>query len=112
MPRFARFSQKPYLVLITAGSRLEAGKIAKTLLSKKLAACVSLLSGVDSLFRWKGKIDRAREFQLIIKTDKRFLKPIEKVVRGLHSYEVPEIIGWPIAWGSRAYLDWISESLA
>src|SRR5271156_67254 len=100
------------LVLVTCGSRSEARKIARSLVGQRLAACVSEMAvPVASTYRWKGKVESAEEVLLRIKTSKRRFAAVRDAVRKLHSYEVPEIIALPIAAGSRAYLDWIAESV-
>ena len=98
-------------VFITASDRKEARRIAEGLLKARLAACVNVVSGVESYFRWKGKVERAKECLLIAKTEKSRLKKLIKLVKSLHSYEVPEIIALPVNSGEKAYLDWIDESL-
>jgi periplasmic divalent cation tolerance protein len=97
------------VVFITAGSKEEAEKIASGLLVDKLAVCVNIIENVDSHFWWQGKLDRAKEALLIIKTRKSLFNKLEKKVKSLHSYEVPEIIALPIAAGNKPYLDWINE---
>jgi periplasmic divalent cation tolerance protein len=100
------------LVLVTCGSRKEARKIARVLVRRRLAACVNEIGvPVASTFRWKVKVESAKEFLLLIKTSKRRFASVRDAVRKLHSYEVPEIIALPIAAGSRVYLDWIAESV-
>jgi periplasmic divalent cation tolerance protein len=100
------------LVLVTCGSRKEARKIARVLVGQRLAACVSAIGvPLASTYRWKGKVESAKEFLLLIKTSRRRFAAVREVVRELHSYEVPEIIALPIAAGSRIYLDWISASV-
>ena len=101
-----------YLVIfITAPGRKEAVKLSKALLAKKLVACVNIVGKVESFFRWKGKIDRSSECLLIVKSTKAKLGKITEVVKTLHSYEVPEIIGLPIIGGNKTYLDWIDDSI-
>ena len=109
-----RKSQKvqPFLLLTTVSSRKEATKLGQVLLRHKRAACVNIIPGVNSLFWWKGSVDRAREFLLLIKTDRRQLSKVEKLIRDHHSYEVPEMIGWPIRWGHKPYLKWLSTSVS
>ncbi|MBI4372258.1 MAG: divalent-cation tolerance protein CutA [Candidatus Omnitrophica bacterium] len=102
---------KPYLVFSTVGSPKEGKKIASVLVREKLAACVNVIPGVFSVFKWRGKMDHARELLLIVKTDVRHLKKIEQTIRKHHSYQVPEIIGWPLAWGHQPYLDWLRDSV-
>jgi len=99
------------VVFITAGTKKEAEIIANALLSEKKAACVSIVPRVDSLFWWQGKIDSATEVLLVVKTESRLLETIVKLVKKLHSYDVPEIIALPITGGNEEYLKWISESL-
>ena len=100
------------LVLVTCGSRKEARKIARALVEQRLAACVSEIGvPVASTYRWKGRMESAEEFLLLIKTSKKRFAAVRDAVGELHSYEVPEIIALPIAAGSRAYLDWIASSV-
>lgn len=98
------------VVFITAKDKSEGKKIADKLIHEELAACVNLLEGVTSIFWWEGKIDRASEVLLIIKTQKRLLKKLEKTVKSMHSYTVPEIIALPIIAGNPDYLNWIKAS--
>lgn len=97
------------VVLVTASSKEEANKIAQGLLEEKLAACVNILTGLESRFWWQGKIDSAKEVLLVIKTRKTLFNKLAKKVKGLHSYTVPEIIALPIINGNKAYLDWIND---
>ena len=97
------------VVLITCPSQENADKIKKLLLEKKAAACINIIPGVSSHFLWQGKIDSAQEIMLIGKTTKNKLDNIIKLVKQLHSYEVPEIIALPIIGGSKEYLDWIEN---
>lgn len=98
-------------IFITAADKKEATKIAKALLAKKLVACVNIVSGVESFFWWQGKIDQAQEYLLIAKSVKANLAKVCRLVKQLHSYAVPEIIGIPIVGGSKTYLDWINDSI-
>lgn len=99
------------VILITAKDKPEAEKIAKMLIKNKLAACVNILAGVKSLFRWQGKIDQAKEALLIVKSRKEKFNKIAKLVKSMHSYDLPEIIAVPIVSGFKPYLDWINESI-
>jgi periplasmic divalent cation tolerance protein len=100
------------IVLVTCGSRKEARKIARALVGQRLAACVSEIGvPIASTYRWKGKVESAKEFLLFVKTTKKRFAAVRDEVRKLHSYEVPEIIALPIAAGSRTYLDWIASSV-
>jgi periplasmic divalent cation tolerance protein len=100
----------PIVVLVTCGSEEEALKIAKDLVEAHLAACVNLVAPIRSFYRWEGKICDEKEWLLIIKTQKQRFEELEKKVKSLHSYSVPEIISLPITEGSSAYLNWIREN--
>jgi len=100
------------VVLVTCGSAREARRIARALVERRLAACANILAvPVTSVYRWKGKVQSASEYLMLIKTSRRKFAAVERAVRALHRYEVPEIIALPIAAGSRDYLKWISDSL-
>jgi periplasmic divalent cation tolerance protein len=99
-------------VLVTCGSAKEARKIARTVVEQRIAACANIVtSPVQSIYRWKGRVESAREFLLIIKTTKVRFAKLEAAVKRLHSYDVPEIIALPIALGASNYLAWVSESV-
>jgi periplasmic divalent cation tolerance protein len=100
------------IVLVTAIDKKQAQRIADELVKSRLAACVNIVKDVRSIFVWKGKIDRQAEVILMVKSTKSRFKAIVKLVKSLHSYEVPEIIALPIIDGSRDYLRWIDESVS
>lgn len=95
------------VVLSTASSVEEAESIARTLVSTKLAACVNILPGAKSIYRWKGEIEEAAEILLVIKTRRELFAALQIELKRVHSYENPEIIAIPIVAGNEAYLDWI-----
>ena len=99
------------VVLIIAANSTESRRISRALVEKKLAACVNAAGRVSSLFWWKGKVDKADETLLIVKSTRAKLARIIRLVRSMHSYAVPEIIAVPVIGGSRDYLDWIDESI-
>jgi periplasmic divalent cation tolerance protein len=101
---------EPIVVLVTCGSEEEALKIAKALVEGHLGACVNLISPIRSIYRWEGKVRDEREWLLVIKTQKQRFEELERKVKALHSYSVPEIISLPITEGSSAYLNWIKEN--
>ncbi len=101
---------KETIIFITAGSKAEALKIARGLVAKKLAACVNIITGVHSIYTWKGKTEEAKEVLLIVKSKAKLFPLIEKTVKKLHSYECPEIISVSIDEGSKNYLLWLQES--
>ena len=98
------------VVLTTLPSRLKARKISELLIKKKLAACVNMLGPAQSLFWWKGKVDRAKEYLLLMKTQTSRYPALKKFLEKNHSYSVPEIIALPIVKGNASYLDWIKAS--
>jgi periplasmic divalent cation tolerance protein len=101
------------VVLVTCGSANEARKIARAVVEQRIAACASIVTTpVDSIYRWKGKVESAKEFLLIIKTTQSRFAKLQAEVKRLHSYGVPEIIALPISRGAANYLDWISKSVA
>jgi periplasmic divalent cation tolerance protein len=102
----------PIIVLSTAGSEEEASKIAEHLVINRLAACVNIIPSILSVYRWKGDMNRDKEVLMIIKTDAARFIDIEQAVRSLHSYEVPELIAFPIQQGLQGYLDWIEDSVS
>jgi periplasmic divalent cation tolerance protein len=107
MPPITQFR----LVFVTCPTLPEACKISRSLVQKHLAACVNITTTpVESIYRWKGKIETAREYLLLIKTTARRLKSLEREVLRLHSYETPEFLVLPISSGSPAYLGWLSDS--
>lgn len=98
------------IVLSTAGSEEEARRIATFLVENRLAACVNVLSQVNSIYRWQDKVESAWEWLLIVKTMDEKSAAVCDAIRGLHSYELPECICLAIEDGSEAYLGWIAES--
>jgi periplasmic divalent cation tolerance protein len=99
------------LVLTTCGSLEEARKISRTLIERRLAACVNIAPQIESVYRWQGKIETATEFLLLIKTTAGAFEELQNALTELHSYNVPECIEIPIENGSAAYLAWIGESI-
>ncbi|MGA2404031.1 MAG: divalent-cation tolerance protein CutA [Syntrophobacteraceae bacterium] len=97
------------IVLVTAGSEEEASTIGRTLIEEHLAACANIVPRIRSIYRWKGQIYDEQEFLIIIKTRTSLFDALEKRVKELHSYEVPEIISFPVARGLPQYLEWVQE---
>lgn len=99
------------IVLVTSPTLALARKIALAVVHRRLARCVSVArSPVESFYTWQGKLESAREHLLIIKTTAARLPQLEREVKRLHSYEVPEFIALPITEGSPDYLSWLSET--
>ncbi len=99
------------VILTTAPNLRQARALAKLLVAKRLAACVSMKPGWLSFYRWKGKIETAKEVLILIKTKERQFNKIETVIRQNHSYEIPEIIALPVRKGSKEYLSWLKKSV-
>ena len=100
------------LVLVTCAGRTEAGRIAGALVAKKAAACVNILPGLQSVYRWKGKIERSSEVLLVAKSRLKSFAAISKIIRQLHSYECPEILAVPIQKGHPPYMEWLKTSVS
>ena len=99
------------VVLTTVPDRRLGRRIAKRLVRDKLAACVSMGGSINSVYRWKGKIESAQEALLIIKTSRAVFSKLEKKLKAIHPYESPEIIALPVIAGSVKYLKWIENSV-
>jgi periplasmic divalent cation tolerance protein len=99
------------VVVVTCANLAEARKIARAAIEQRLAACVNIATTpVESIYRWKEKIESAREYLLVIKTAEKRVKELQRTVKVLHSYDVPEFIVLAIASGSKEYLDWLNVS--
>jgi periplasmic divalent cation tolerance protein len=100
------------IVLVTCGSIVEARRIGSRVVRRKLAACVNIVLGpIQSIYRWKGKVESTREVLMVVKTTERRLAELEKEVKRWHSYDVPEFLVIPVAAGSREYLAWLKDSV-
>ncbi len=99
------------VVLSTCGSSEEAERIARRLVEKRLAACVNILPGVRSLYRWKGAIEDDHEVMLVIKSSRPLFQQLRAEIQKLHSYEVPEAIALPVVDGAERYLEWMNQEL-
>jgi periplasmic divalent cation tolerance protein len=97
--------------MVTTAGREEAETIVQRLLEAKLIACANIIGPVSSHFHWSGKMEKAEEYLILMKSRKDLFGKLSEVVKGLHSYEVPEILAFPIVDGSKAYLDWLGSCL-
>lgn len=104
-------SEGTLVVLITAASTGEAATIGRTLVEERLAACVSVVPAVRSLFWWEGRLHEADESLLVVKTRRERYEALEARVRALHSYSVPEVLALPVESGFSGYLAWVRESI-
>lgn len=97
------------LVLTNLGDVGSARRIARELVERRLAACVNMLPGVQSVYRWQGAVEEESEITLLIKTTTARYAELEAAIRALHPYQLPEVIALPIANGLPAYLDWVRQ---
>jgi periplasmic divalent cation tolerance protein len=100
------------VVLVTASSEKEAETIAEDLVGSRMVACANLIFGIRSIYRWKGEVQKENEVLLVMKGRSDGFSRIEKRVRELHSYDVPEVIALPVLKGSPPYLEWLGEETA
>ena len=101
---------KSYIqVTTTTETKEQAQTIAQNLVEAKLAACVQIIGPIDSIYRWKDKVENAQEWLCLIKTQDHLYNKVAAAIKNHHPYEIPEIIAVPIVKGSKEYLQWISE---
>ena len=98
------------IILTTAGSEEEAGKIAHALVERRLAACVNIVPQIESIYSWQGKVETAQEWLLIIKTQANAFADVRDAVKELHSYDLPECVMLELSAGSKEYLQWIEKN--
>ena len=99
------------VILITVPTRDEAQMISQLLVGERKAACVNIVSQIDSIFWWEGKIDSEKECILVVKTKASLLDEVTKMIKQAHSYEVPEVIAMPIIGGNEDYLKWLNNEI-
>jgi periplasmic divalent cation tolerance protein len=100
------------VALSTVGSAEDAERIARALVERRLAACVNVVPGVASVYRWKGEICRDQEWLLVVKTRGEKLDALREALVALHPYELPELVALPIEAGHAPYLAWLDESVS
>jgi periplasmic divalent cation tolerance protein len=100
------------IVLTTTDSRDAAAKLAHALVEQRLAACVNIVGPIESVYRWKEKVETAGEFLLLIKTTAARFAAVRDAIQQLHSYELPECISIAIDEGSAEYLQWLRDNAA
>jgi periplasmic divalent cation tolerance protein len=96
-------------VMTTTDKKEDAGAIARSLVEKRLAGCVQVLGPITSTYRWEGEIETAEEWLCIAKTRAELYDQVEVAIRGLHPYDVPEILAVPVSQGNPAYLQWLED---
>ena len=99
------------VVFMTSGNADEARRIANELVERQLAACVQILPEIESVYRWNGEVQRETEILLLAKTTAAQFDDLEKAVRGIHSYDTPEIVAVPMARVSEPYRAWLVDSV-
>jgi periplasmic divalent cation tolerance protein len=99
------------VVFNTCASMDEAERLARTLIERQLAACVTVITSVRSFYRWKGAVGDSTEWLLVIKTSRPLFTKLREAIESTHSYEVPEILALPVIEGSTNYLSWIDNEL-
>jgi len=102
----------PIIVFVTVASKTEARRIMQHLLERRLIACANVYGPVESHFWWQGKIDKADEFLVLLKSDQKLFARLSKAMKEIHSYDMPEILAVPIVEGFQPYLEWLSATLA
>src|SRR5579862_4129008 len=95
------------VVFTTCGSEEEARKLASVLIEKHMAACVNIIAPVISVYRWKGAVEEAKEWMLIVKSRRDRFEELRVVLEAAHSYELPEVLAIPVVAGSPTYLAWL-----
>ena len=99
------------IVLVTVPENFDGAALARRLIDERLAACVSILPQMTSFYRWEGKVEEAREHQLVIKTSAERVDALHELLLDLHPYEVPEFLVLRVADGSEPYLSWLADSV-
>lgn len=95
------------IIFVTATNRKEAVRIGEEMVSMRLAACANIIPGIQSIYRWKGKVAKAREVLLILKSTKPRYHALEKAIKAMHTYEIPEVIALPVTEGLERYIRWV-----
>lgn len=101
-----------FIVFCTCSDSAEANRLAHSLVEERLAACVNILPGLTSIYRWQDKLESASEHLLLVKTTRERLSSLESRIHELHSYELPEVIAVPVTAGSEKYLAWLSQQVS
>ena len=99
------------VVIMPPSTKKEATKIVRCLLKERLIACANIIGPISSLFWWKDKIEKAAEFLVLMKSNRKLFDKLTRRVKAIHSYEIPEIFALPIHMGSPSYLNWLEDNL-
>ena len=106
-PLMKKSAGQVLVILVTAVNQKEAVRIGKGMVEAKLAACANIIPGIQSIYRWKGKVVKAQEVLLILKSTKPRYRALEKAIKAMHTYETPEIIALPVKEGLDRYIGWV-----
>jgi len=106
-PPIKKSAGEVFVVLVTVANKEEAVRIGEGVVKAKLAACANVVPGIQSIYRWKGKVVKSQEFLLILKSSKARYSELEKAIKAMHTYETPEIIALPVKEGLDRYLQWV-----
>lgn len=98
-------------VSTTVATKSDALKIAHILANKKLSACTQMIGPILSIYKWKEKLEQSKEWLCVVKTEQKHYKAVEKAIRSIHPYELPEVIATPIVCGSEEYLEWVTKQV-
>jgi periplasmic divalent cation tolerance protein len=108
-PKMVNLMEEYIQVLTTVDDEKKASEIASAVLEKRVAACVQILGPISSFYWWKGKIEQAREWICLAKAKAEDYEKLQAVIKGIHPYEVPEILATPVSFGNPAYLKWVRD---
>jgi periplasmic divalent cation tolerance protein len=108
-PLLKKSAGQVLVILVTAENRQEAIRIGEEMVNAKLAACANIISGIQSIYRWKGKVVKAQEVLLLLKSTKPRYRALEKAIKAMHTYETPEIIALPVKEGLNQYIGWVQS---
>ena len=106
-PLMKKSAGQVLVILVTAVNQEEAMRIGEGMVNAKLAACASIIPGIQSIYRWKGKVVKAQEALLILKSTRPRYRALEKAIKVMHTYETPEIIALPVKEGLNRYIGWV-----
>ena len=106
-PLIRKSAGQVLVILVTMDNHEEAVRIGEEMVNTKLAACANIIPGIQSIYRWKGKITKAQEVLLILKSTKSRYRALEKAIKAMHTYEIPEIIALPVKEGLDRYMGWV-----
>lgn len=111
VPSLANKMTDKIVVLNTCGSQEEAERLARALIEQRLAACVNIVPRMRSIYRWKGAVESAEEWLLLIKSSRPLFERLRTALESAHSFEVPEVLALPVVDGAADYLDWLEANL-